>query len=334
MHRSFTAAGKTEEAKKRFQEISEAYEVLSDKQKRAIFDKYGEDGLKAGMGGGDGPGGGGGGPGGAGGPGMRFHDPAEIFASFFGTSNPFASFGMGGAGSDDEAGGAGAGMGGMGGPGVRMFFGGPGGMGGMPGMGGMGGGMPGMGGMGGAGGMGGRRGPSQAEPIQRTLPVSLEELFTGTTKRIKVTRKRGGRPEEKLLEIAVRPGWQAGTKITFEKEGDEEPGVIPADLQFVIAEKPHALYKREGPNLVHAVKLPLADALAGTTLTIPTLDGRTLSVPVTEVVSPGSSKTIKGEGMPISKSPGSRGDLILKFDVTFPRRLTDDQKRQLRAILA
>lgn len=314
--------------------------MLSDKQKRAVFDKYGEDGLKAGMGGaGDGPSGAGGpgGPGMAGGPGVRFHDPAEIFASFFGTSNPFASFGMGGAGSDDEAGGAG---GGMGGPGVRMFFGGPGGMGGMGGMPGMGamGGMPGMGagsaGMGGMGGMGGRRGPAQAEPIQRSLAVSLEELFTGTTKRIKVTRKRGGRPEEKILEIAVRPGWQAGTKVTFEKEGDEEPGVVPADLQFVIAEKPHERFKREGANLVYAVKLPLADALAGTTLSIPTLDGRTLSVPVTEVVSPGAAKTVKGEGMPISKSPGSRGDLLIKFDVTFPRRLTDDQKRQLRAILA
>jgi DnaJ family protein B protein 4 len=299
-------------ATKIFKEISEAYEVLSDKNKRAVFDTYGEEGLKqggggpaasaggGGAGGGGGSGGGGGFPGGfagfpgGGAGGMRFSpsDPGSVFASFF------SSFG-----GDDGGGGGG------GGPFARM--------GSMPG----------------AGSPFGRA--ASAAPIKRQLAVSLEELFSGVTKRVKVTRQRGGKPEEKVLEIVVKPGWKVGTAVTFEKEGDETPGgPPPADLVFVIAEKPHALFAREGNNLVYKAKLPLADALCGCTLSVPTLDGRTLSVAVADVVAPGATKTVKGEGMPVSRTPAVRGDLVVKFDVAFPRSLSEEKKRALRATLA
>lgn len=322
-----------EESEKRFKEIAEAYEVLTDKQKRAVYDQYGEEGLKAGA------------PdeatGGFTGGGVRFADPADLFAQFFGTANPFAAFGMGGAGGgaeDDEAGGragagghpfAGMGMGGGGGGGgpFRMF------MGGMPGMpGGMGQAMPG-------GGPARPRGPQKAEPVKRQLLCSLEELYEGTTKRIRITRQRlnpdgrSSHAEEKILEIAIKPGWKRGTTITFENEGDEAPGVVPADIQFIIGEKEHERFGREGNDLVYQVRMPLADALCGTTVQLRTLDGRSLSVPITEVVTPGGSKRVAGEGMPISKAPGSKGDLLLKFQVVFPSYLPEDKKRQLRALL-
>ena len=176
---------------------------------------------------------------------------------------------------------------------------------------------------------------ASAAPIKRQLAVSLEELFAGATKRVKVTRQRGGKPEEKVLEIVVKPGWKAGTAVTFEREGDETPGgPPPADLVFVIAEKPHATFTREGNNLVYKAKLPLADALCGCTLPVATLDGRTISVAVADVVAPGATKTVKGEGMPISRTPAVRGDLVVKFDVAFPRSLSDEKKRALRAALA
>lgn len=228
--------------------------------------------------------------------------------------------------------------------------------GGMPGMmgGGMMGGMPGMapgmmGGMGmpqgasAAAGAARRRGPQKAEPVKRTLLLTLEELFAGTLKRIKITRQRldagggggGVHAEEKLLEVAVKPGWKKGTTITFENEGDEAPGVIPADIQFVIGEKEHDRFSRDGNNLIHEVRLPLADALCGTTLRIPTLDGRVLSVPVTEIVSPGYEKVVRGEGMPVPKAGGpTRGDLVIRFTVAFPAYLSDDKKTTLRRLLA
>jgi DnaJ homolog subfamily B member 4 len=138
----------------------------------------------------------------------------------------------------------------------------------------------------------------------------------------------------KVLEVAVKPGWKKGTTVTFECEGDEAPGIIPADIQFVIGEKEHATFSRDGNNLVYNARLTLSDALCGTTLRIATLDGRTISVPVAEVVSPGSEKIVRGEGMPIAKSPGTKGDLVIRFAVAFPAYLSDDKKSQLRRLLA
>lgn len=329
---------KVEASKRKFQEISEAYDVLTDKEKRAVYDRYGEEGLKAGGGGappdmsGGGGGGGGfagfpggmhaGGGGGSGRAGVAFRDPAEMFAQFFGTANPFAAFGGGG---DDEGGGGAGGLGGMP-PGFSAVF---------------GGGAPfGASAAAAGGGSSSRRKPAQPEALKRTLLCSLEELYQGVTRRVKVTRKRllpdgrSVRDEEKVLEIHVKPGYKKGTSMTFEREGDEGPGIVPADIKFIIGEREHERFTRDGDNLACTIKLPLADALAGTTLSIPTLDGRTLSIPLTEIVPHGATKVVRGEGMPVSKAPGTRGDLTLKFDVIFPRSLTADKKAALRALLA
>jgi DnaJ-class molecular chaperone len=278
------------EAEKRFKEINEAYEVLSDAEKRAVFDRFGEEGLR-----------GGGAPDAAGGFGGRapeFHDPREIFARFFGTGNPFAAF-------FGEDGGMGGGMGGM----AAMF------------------------------GGGGERGPRRAAPVRRQLLCSLEELAAGTVKRVRVTRARlapDGRSsvsEEKVLEIPVKPGWKAGTTVTFEREGDEEPGVIPADIVFVVGEKPHARFERDGDDLVLRTHVSLREALTDHTVHVDTLDGRSLAIPCHEIIAPGSVKTVPGEGMPRSKRPGERGDLRIHFDVTFPAHLPEAARQQLKRLL-
>ncbi|PHZ11223.1 DnaJ-domain-containing protein [Rhizopus microsporus ATCC 52813] len=316
---------KADVAHAKFQEIGEAYEVLSDKNKRAIFDQYGEEGLKGGApppGADGGAGGFGGFPGGtfhfstSGGPGGGFRpsDAEDIFKHFF------ASFGGGGM---DE------GFGGMGGmPGGFSF-----GTGGMPGMGG------------GFRRSGFRQQQQQAqEPekppaIKRPFPVSLEDLYKGCTKRLKVTRKlrdgATGRPvqTDKILTINVKPGWKAGTKIRFPGEGDELENGTTQDIEFVLEEKPHPVFKREGDNLRMTIQLTLVEALTGFQKKIKTLDDRTLSVNNTKsVVQPGQESRVAGEGMPNSKT-GKKGDLIITYEVKFPTSLSDDQKQQLKQIL-
>jgi DnaJ family protein B protein 4 len=77
----------------------------------------------------------------------------------------------------------------------------------------------------------------------------------------------------------------------------------------------------------------LADALCGAQLQVRSLDGRALDVPISTVITPGSAKVLRGEGMPISKT-GGRGDLRIKFEINFPRQLAPEQKQQLRGLLA
>jgi len=82
----------------------------------------------------------------------------------------------------------------------------------------------------------------------------------------------------------------------------------------------------------HPQHVSLADALCGGQLQVRTLDGRPLDVPLTNVVTPGSARVMRGEGMPISKT-GGKGDLRIKFEISFPRQLTPEQKQQLRGLL-
>lgn len=339
-----------ERAQAKFQDISEAYEVLSDKQKREIFDKYGEEGLKAGgapspqgpegAGGGfpggafpgggfsfssSGPGGGGfssfssssGFPGG-----FSFHssDPSKIFEQFFGTSNPNEAEHM------DPMSMFGSAFGGRGrGGGMRSGGRGFGGMSGMDDM---------------FGGGGGGGFSAKPEKLKRQLECTLDQLYTGCTKKLKITRKvydqasQQIREEQKILEVNVRPGWKDGTKITFEGQGDALPNRPPQDIVFVIKEKPHDKFKREGDNLVYRARLSLKDALVGSgTLSIKSLDNRNIDMRLDGVVTPGMRKVFAGEGMPLQKNPSQRGDLFVEFDVQFPTSLSEKQKELIRQAL-
>ena len=141
-------------------------------------------------------------------------------------------------------------MGGAGGQSVNM-----GGMGGMPG-----GGMGGMGGISGAQGMSQSQGrPRKAPAVNHTLYVTLEDLYSGTTKRMRITSRRidpSGATFKVAAEkeIVVKAGWKDGTKITFESEGDDAPGMLPADIVFVLQTKPHARFQRQDDDLIYTVR--------------------------------------------------------------------------------
>ncbi|GJR89494.1 DnaJ homolog subfamily B member 13-like protein [Tanacetum coccineum] len=138
---------------------------------------------------------------------------------------------------------------------------------------------------------------------------------------------------EEILAIEIRPGWKKGTKITFSEKGHEQRGVIPSDLVFIIDEKPHAVFKRDGNDLVVTQKISLADALTSYTAQITTLDGRSLNIPVNGVISPTYEEVVKGEGMPIPKEPTIKGNLRIKFDIKYPTRLTLDQQKGIKMLL-
>lgn len=181
--------------------------------------------------------------------------------------------------------------------------------------------------------------PQSPSEITRPLKVSLEDLYSGTIKHLKVGRRLlSGVTEDKVLEIQILPGWKSGTKIRFPKSGNEQPNGDSQDLVFVVEEKPHERFTRDGNDLVVSIKIPLVDALAGSggKKVVEGLDGRKLQVGVPSgIIKPGLTTTLAGEGMPIRKdgSVKKKGDLLVKWDVVFPARLSEAQKEGLRKVL-
>ena len=140
-------------------------------------------------------------------------------------------------------------------------------------------------------------------------------------------------PVEEILTIEVKPGWKKGTKITFPEKGNEQPNVIASDLVFVIDEKPHGTFTRDGNDLVLTQRVPLAEALTGHTVHVSTLDGRSLTIPISSVIHPSYEEVVPREGMPLPKEPSKKGNLRIKFNVKFPTKLTPDQKAGIKKIL-
>ncbi|MCJ1260152.1 hypothetical protein MMC22_000011 [Lobaria immixta] len=329
-------------ASEKFKEVSQAYEILSDPEKRKVYDQYGLEFLLRGGteqppgGGGPGPGGAhfegfpggfpgmGGMPGGGtrsfhfstngGGGGFSFSNPESIFSEFF-------KSGGAGMGDDDDVfaninfGGGGQGQGQrMGGGRARSY-------------------------RDSTGGAKPHRAPTpEVTTVERPLPVTLEELFKGTHKKMKIKRKtfdngtNKRKLEDKILDMEIRPGYKAGTKIKFKGVGDQEEGGTQ-DLHFIITEKEHPLFKREDDNLRAIIELDLKEALTGWKRTIGTIDGKQVPISGGGPTQPGYKENFPNLGMPKSKKPTERGDMIVEVKVRFPSSLTPAQKAQLKEIL-
>jgi len=148
--------------------------------------------------------------------------------------------------------------------------------------------------------------------------------------------------ERKVLHVHVDRGVKPGTKIEFRGEGDQLPGVEPGDVVFEIEQKPHNRFQRKDDDLFYHAEIDLLTALAGGTIHIEHLDERWLTVAIApgEVISPGEVKVIRGQGMP-SYRHHDFGNLYIQFDVKFPEKITgpdggpmtDDARLALERIL-
>jgi len=124
----------------------------------------------------------------------------------------------------------------------------------------------------------------------------------------------------------IDKGMRNGQKVVFRGMADEKPNMEPGDINFIVQEKEHSLFKRKGADLLITKTLSLNEALCGFEFVINHLDGREIVVKSRpgEVIKPetnGSApfvKIVSGEGMPSHGNPFVKGNLYVLFRVEFP----------------
>ncbi|XP_018007097.1 dnaJ homolog subfamily A member 2 [Hyalella azteca] len=142
--------------------------------------------------------------------------------------------------------------------------------------------------------------------------------------------------ESKIVEVEIEAGAGEGSKIILVGEGDQLPNKDAAgDVHIVLKEKEHKVFRRTGLDLETDVKITLLEALGGFRKALKHLDGRTLVLhqPSGIVVGPNAEKLIEFEGFPKQRNPYERGHLYLIFKVDIPERIDPSLCPKLEEIL-
>jgi DnaJ-class molecular chaperone len=141
--------------------------------------------------------------------------------------------------------------------------------------------------------------------------------------------------EEIQLTVDIQTGMMDGDTVRFDQVADEAVGHIAGDLVFKIQQGPHELFKRQGDDLHMDMSISLLDSLVGFHREIVHLDNHKVQVDKKDVTYCSEVVKIAGEGMPRknARSKDQRGDLYITFLIDFPRDFSDSQKKAIRAIL-
>jgi molecular chaperone DnaJ len=146
------------------------------------------------------------------------------------------------------------------------------------------------------------------------------------------TCRGDGRTERKrTLRVSIPAGIDEGHQIRLTNEGEVGPrGGPPGSLYVAVHVAPHPSLKRDGTELYYEATISIAQAALGTTLTVPTVDG-TEEVEIKPGTQPDTSIRLRGKGVPHLRRSGARGDLLVLVDVEVPKKLSKKQRELLEA---
>ena len=139
-----------------------------------------------------------------------------------------------------------------------------------------------------------------------------------------------GRTEQRrTLRVTIPAGIDEGHQIRLSGEGEVGPrGGPPGSLYVAVHVAPHESLRREGTELIYEASVSIAQAALGTTITVPTVEGDE-EVEIKPGTQPGTQVRLRGRGVPHLRRSGSRGDLHVIVDVSVPTKLTKRQRELL-----
>jgi len=145
-------------------------------------------------------------------------------------------------------------------------------------------------------------------------------------------RGQGRVRTNKTIEVVVPKGIDNGQSIRLNGKGEAgEKGASAGDLYITISITPHKLFKREGTNLYLDVPITFVQAALGDEISIPTLAGGEEKYSVKPGTQPAAIVRLRGKGVPNVHNPNQVGDLVVKLNVTVPTQMNERQKEILRS---
>lgn len=276
-------SGGDKASEEKFKEISEAYAVLSDEEKRKQYDTYGSEDFQQRYSQEDI---------------FRGSNVEDILREFgFGGGSFFANFGRGKKS---------AGMGG-----TRFSF------------------DPES--IFGFGGGGRQQEAAQMKggDVESELPVTIQDIFHGSTKTISLQSPSGGTEQ---LTVKIPRGWITGKKLRFAGRGQPSAYGGPAGDLYVrsrVVNDP--VYKQKGHDLYIDREIKLTEALLGSKISVPTVEGKQLSLNIPPGTQHKQKMRLSGHGIPHMKGGGA-GDLYVVINIKMPKRLTEKQKELVKQL--
>ncbi len=165
--------------------------------------------------------------------------------------------------------------------------------------------------------------------IEHPIELSLEEAFTGTTRRLRLDREG----QVRSVDVRIPAGVGDGSRVRVPGEG--EPGAAgrsSGHLYLRVHIAPHAVFERKDKDLYVAVPLPVTVAVLGGEAEVQTLGGKPARLRVPPSTQQGQVFRLKGYGMPTAGSDAERGDLYARAEIRVPVELSPEEREHYAAL--
>jgi curved DNA-binding protein len=172
--------------------------------------------------------------------------------------------------------------------------------------------------------------PRAGYDLEQPVDISLDEAYTGTQRMIAIQQPERG---TKRLEVKIPAGVESGSRVRVAGQGmPGQAGGRNGDLYLVIGVRDDPRFERRGDGLYTKVRVPLATMLLGGEARVSTPDRKTLALTIPAETPDGQSFRLRGRGMPHLGAPERRGDLHAEVHAELPQRLTERQRDLVREL--